>query len=62
MPEIENLDPGYKKATERLNQYFSEEHDTIENLSKEQLLWYLSTILLWYDLEIDFHKAKQRDI
>ena len=60
--EIEDLDPGSKKATERLNRLFCEENESIEDLSKEQLLWYLRTVLLWYDLEIDYHKSKQRDI
>ena len=50
MPELEDLDPGSKKATERLNRFFCEENESIEDLSKQELLWYLRQVLLWYDL------------
>ena len=56
--KIENLDPEHRKATERLNRLFVEEHDNIESFTKEELLYHLSTVLLWYDLEIKWRREQ----
>lgn len=47
MKTIPSLDPEYKKATQRLNRYFAESIFDIRLLPHEDLLWYLSTVLLW---------------
>ena len=56
---IKNLDPKYEKATERLNRFFREEHEDIREFTKDEMLYYLSTVLLWYELEIK--RRRQRD-
>lgn len=42
-----------RNTTERINRYFLEDIEDIEDVPKKDLLWYLSTVLLWYDLEIE---------
>ena len=54
--KTQNLDPEYAKATERLNRFFSEEVDDIRELSVGELLWYLSTVLLWKASDSGFIK------
>ncbi len=51
MTKIPDLDPEYKKATERLNYFFSEKVEDIREVSREHLLWYLASVLLWKELD-----------
>lgn len=51
MTKLPDLDPEYKKATQRLNRFFSEELKDTRQVSVEHLLWYLSTTLLWKELD-----------
>ena len=42
-----------RNTTERVNRYFFEGIDNIEDVPKERLLFFLSTVFVWYDLEIE---------
>ena len=49
MSTLPSLDPDDKLFLGRLNDYFCDEVESVADISREDLIWYLRTLLIGYD-------------
>lgn len=60
--ELPDLDPGGKNAIEFLNSFFVEEVVDFDELDRNDLIWYLRTLIVNYKLLLEHARKLERRV